>query len=166
MSQGVQVSNKIEFRPDYYILDVGDMFSYSELCIAGEHQRRGLMYTFGGLIGEIIMTYTTLQDYCLAQPSWLGNKLVFNAEQFELVLNNVVEKSEMGKINLGISQDWNNDSYCLDDQLKKVKTYMANIGLKFMIDTARETNIDHGLIDEVLKALIQLQNRRNEQIMI
>ena len=64
----VQNAMRFEFRPDYCVCDVGDMATYFELCQSGENMRRGILYTFGGLIGEIILVYTTIQDFIWANP--------------------------------------------------------------------------------------------------
>jgi hypothetical protein len=39
---------------------MGDLIMYNELVTNSEINKRGVMYTFGGLIGEIILVFTAI----------------------------------------------------------------------------------------------------------
>ena len=68
------MSCKQEFKSDYTICDVADMITYQEMVETGEISRRSVLHTFGGLIGEIILVFTSCQDFISSQPSSIGHK--------------------------------------------------------------------------------------------
>lgn len=63
------------------MMDVGDLTHYNELVNNGEINRRGIVFTFGGILGEIILVFSAIVDYLQTVPGQTGFK--FTSEQFE-----------------------------------------------------------------------------------
>ena len=144
------------------VWDVADMVNYTEACASG----RSMIHTFGGLIGEIILVFTACQDFIESQPSSIGYK--FTSEQFETFFTSLIEK-DGGKIYLPINgkfdvvTDDKGETTAADifQQLKFVKQNMALPGLKFLLDTAVDTVLNHEVIDEVLKSVLNVVRKKN-----
>lgn len=65
-----------DWNPKVPILDVRSARKVSEPCL----------YTFGGLLGEIIMTLTSVNDYILALPNHFNGLTFLDVEHFITVL--------------------------------------------------------------------------------
>jgi len=112
------------------------------------------MYSMGGLLGEIILCFTTMQDYINSIPTFM-NTPCFNSEQFELFLQHFMNQ-DVGRFNLILTKDLfgmnlNEDSepsgnsrpdsaryqdQNLDNLVNIVKKNLAQVGLKNMLATA------------------------------
>jgi hypothetical protein len=68
LEEGVMKSAKVEINRETIILDVGEPLTYLNLD-PSELQRRGVIFTFGGLLGELIVTFTALLEYILSNPA-------------------------------------------------------------------------------------------------
>ena len=44
-------------------MDVGDLTHYYDLVANGEVNKRGIVFTFGGVLGEIILVFNAIMDY-------------------------------------------------------------------------------------------------------
>ncbi len=58
MTQAVHTAFRSEFRSDVLVLDIGDIYAYNDAIATLEPQRKLPIYTFGGMIGEIILVFT------------------------------------------------------------------------------------------------------------
>lgn len=119
MHEAVQTASKQEFRMDSIVNDIADLVTWHEIVANPENSKRLTIYTFGGLIGEIILVFTACQDYIQSQPSSIGHK--FTSDQFETFISSLMDR-DVGKINLAVNAkfetmlDYNDNEIILDLQ--------------------------------------------------
>ena len=89
LETGVVNSNKFEISKETILLDIGEPLAYLQQS-PSEIYRRGAIHTFGGLTGELIMTFTCLLEYILSNPANSGFK--FTQDQFENFLLHLTDK--------------------------------------------------------------------------
>jgi len=75
ITNGVHQSDKHDLKPDCIILDIGDPLAYIEATKQSDFPKRGAIHTFGGLIGELIITFTCLLDFVLSNPNFSSFKI-------------------------------------------------------------------------------------------
>lgn len=80
-----------------HVVDIGDLTTFQDLNSHPEHARRGIIFTFGGIIGEILLVFTALLDYIKSSPTTPNYK--FSAESLEIFLANLIEK-EVGPLHI------------------------------------------------------------------
>lgn len=61
------------------------------------------IFTVGGLIGELILIFTTLQDYMQSQPSSIG--VDFTQAQYESYLSQLSDL-DFGPLSLAMNKPW------------------------------------------------------------
>ena len=74
----------------------------AEVGALSESLKRGLIFTFGGLIGEILITLTAILDFIHSNP--LHTVFRFTPEQIETFLVALIDK-EIGNIRLIVSEN-------------------------------------------------------------
>ena len=74
----------------------------AEVGALPESLKRGLIFTFGGLIGEILITLTAILDFIHSNP--LHTNFRFTPEQIETFLVALIDK-EIGNIRLIVSEN-------------------------------------------------------------
>lgn len=74
----------------------------AEVGALPESLKRGLIFTFGGLIGEILITLTAILDFIHSNP--LHTTFRFTPEQIETFLVALIDK-EIGNIRLIVSEN-------------------------------------------------------------
>jgi len=52
-----------------YVLDMGDPISYLNEISASELDDKGAIFTFGGMLGEILLVFSSLTDFVRATPA-------------------------------------------------------------------------------------------------
>ena len=65
------------------LVDLGEPIAYRQYA-PREVAQRGMVFSFGGMFGELILTFNALLDFILANPSNAGFQ--FTYEQFEVFL--------------------------------------------------------------------------------
>jgi hypothetical protein len=103
MQEGVQPAGRQDYMSQFCVLDVGDLVTYLDLAATQENVKRGVLYSMGGLLGEIILCFTTIQDYINSIPTFM-NTPCFNSEQFELFLQHFMNQ-DVGRFNLILTKD-------------------------------------------------------------
>jgi hypothetical protein len=89
LESGVINSNKFDITSSTIVLDIGEPLAFLAQS-PSEVQRRGAIYSFGGLTGELILTFTCLLDYILTNPA--NEDFKFTQEQFENFLLHLLDK--------------------------------------------------------------------------
>jgi len=84
------------------VADVGDYQFATEIFHSSESSKRGLIFTFGGLIGEILITMTAILDYIRSNPLYTTYR--FTTDQIETFLTALVDK-EIGPIRITITEN-------------------------------------------------------------
>ena len=74
----------------------------AEVGALPESLKRGLIFTFGGLIGEILITLTAILDFIHSNP--LNTSFRFTPEQIETFLVALIDK-EIGNIRLIVQEN-------------------------------------------------------------
>lgn len=67
LDQGVLNSFRLEAPREAFVMDIGDPVSYLS-AVPQELNRRGAVFAFGGMLGEILLTLTCMMEYLLANP--------------------------------------------------------------------------------------------------
>lgn len=62
MQNSVHLLTKQEFSNHFQVFDVGDVLSFEE-CSQHPETKLGFMFSYGGLIGEIIVVFSAISDY-------------------------------------------------------------------------------------------------------
>jgi UDP-3-O-acyl-N-acetylglucosamine deacetylase len=73
-----------------------------ELAAQPESLRRGLIFTFGGLIGEILITMTAILDFIHSNP--LHTSFRFTSDQIENFLAALIDK-EIGNFRIIVTEN-------------------------------------------------------------
>jgi hypothetical protein len=60
------------------VFDVGDLLSFED-CVHQSDPKRGFIFSYGGLIGELIIVFSAISDYIQSQPH-ISQIVKFNAE--------------------------------------------------------------------------------------
>lgn len=89
LETGVVNSLKIDSPREYYLMDIGDPIAYSSV-LESELARRGSVFSFGGFIGEIILTFTLLHEFILSNPNC--NDFIFAEKDIEDFMVAVIDR--------------------------------------------------------------------------
>lgn len=98
----VYPTHRQESRHDYAIHDLGDLYSYNQTV--ENDKNRGQLFSIGGFLGELILCFTTLEDYTLSMPN-ATEKPPITPEQFEGFLGYILSQ-DSGRVNLIVNNDW------------------------------------------------------------
>lgn len=151
-----------EWNPRIPVYDMRDYRSFSDPCI----------YTFGGLMGELVLCLTTINDYILAIPgnynalnffdieafiaTMMGAESIFPKEavSFQLVRDPSIRQKKNGEIEtIPMSVD-DLAQFALDHE------NIASFGLKYLIFIREQAMIGGGhTIEDIFKAVCSIHKK-------
>ena len=127
MTELVQNLNKVEFKQDFTVLDMGDTDSYHDL--QSHDSTRGFLFAIGGLLGEILLVCSALQQ------AYDKQELPYTAitpDMFEHLLTALFDR-DLGRLPLPVmGQIPTEDS--IDTQLAFLKANLRSVGLQFVLE--------------------------------
>jgi len=153
---------QVEYTPS---LPVYDIREYSA------EQEKGV-YVVGGLVGEIIMTFSSLYDYVLANPS--NNMFRFGDEAIETFITELLNDGfPEGAISLRLKEDLTKNVKENDDVTeygRQMSNWLidsnmhSSYGLRFLLKLKRDLLISDDAIVEVFAAIAKIVFRKPIEI--
>ena len=118
-----------EWNPKICVQDLRDINKTDNTCF----------YTFGGLLGEIILTLSTVNDYILAQPQQFSGLNFFDIEHYLTVLMNNDFPLNAVKLDLVSNpRAMTADDLCAFAMEPK---NIASFGLRFLLEMRNRINL-------------------------
>jgi hypothetical protein len=118
-----------EWNPKISVQDLRDINRTDNTCF----------YTFGGLLGEIILTLSTVNDYILAQPQQFSGLNFFDIEHYLTVLMNNDFPLNAVKLDLVSNpRAMTADDLCAFAMEPK---NIASFGLRFLLEMRNRINL-------------------------